>query len=101
MTTRRTALKGMAGAFALGMGGLGLETMHAYGQGQKPKSGGTLTFAMNAETPHYDGHGSDTFATIHFSSPFYSTLLKFDLDKYPNVTGDLAESHTVSPDRLT
>jgi peptide/nickel transport system substrate-binding protein len=38
--------------------------------------------ALSAETPHYDGHGSDTYATIQFSAPFYSTLLKFDLDKY-------------------
>src|SRR4051795_6078528 len=70
-------------------------------QAQTPKRGGTLTFAISAETPHYDGHGSDTFATIHFSSPFYSTLLKFDLDHYPNVIGDLAESFTESPDHLT
>jgi peptide/nickel transport system substrate-binding protein len=89
---RRTALAVMAGAFAFATGGA---------QSQTPKRGGTLTFAISAETPHYDGHGSDTFATIHFSAPFYSTLLKFNLDKYPEPMGDLAESWTVSPDRLT
>ncbi len=68
---------------------------------QTPKRGGTLTFAISAETPHYDCHGSDTFATLHFSSPFYSTLLTFDLDKYPAVKGDLAQSWTVSEDLLT
>ena len=99
MESRRTTLKKMAGAFALGVSGLSLETMRA--EAQSPKKGGTLTYAMSAETPHYDGHGSDTFATIQFSAPFYSTLLKFDLDKYPNVTGDLAQSYTVSPDKLT
>ena len=99
MESRRATLKKMAGAFALGVSGLSLETMRA--EAQSPKKGGTLTYAMNAETPHYDGHGSDTFATIQFSAPFYSTLLKFDLDKYPNVTGDLAQSYTVSPDKLT
>jgi peptide/nickel transport system substrate-binding protein len=99
MTTRRDALKFGAGAFALGMGGLNLETMPA--NAQAPKKGGILNFAISAETPHYDGHGSDTFATIHFCSPFYSTLLKFDLDHYPNVKTDLAESYTVSPDKLT
>ena len=99
MESRRTTLKKMAGAFALGVSGLSLETMRA--EAQSPKKGGTLTYAISAETPHYDGHGSDTFATIHFSSPFYSTLLKFDLDKYPNVKPDLAESYTVSPDKLT
>lgn len=98
MTTRRDALKFGAGALAAGVGGLNLETAPALAQ--SPKRGGTLTYAISAETPHYDGHGSDTFATIHFCSPFYSTLLKFDLDHYPNVTTDLAESYTVSPDKM-
>ena len=99
METRRTTLKQMAGALALGVGGFSLETTRA--NAQSPKKGGTLTYALSAETPHYDGHGSDTFATIQFSSPFYSTLLKFDLDHYPNVIGDLAQSYTLSPDKLT
>jgi peptide/nickel transport system substrate-binding protein len=89
----------MASALELGVGGFSLETMRA--DAQSPKKGGTLTYALSAETPHYDGHGSDTYATIQFSAPFYSTLLKFDLDKYPNVTGDLAQSYTVSPDKLS
>lgn len=68
---------------------------------QAPKKGGTLNFAISAETPHYDCHGSDTYATLHFAAPFYSTLLRFDLDKYPQVQGDLAQSWTVSPDLMT
>ncbi len=48
---------------------------------QEPKRGGTLQFAISAETPNYDCHGSDTFSTLHFAAPFYSTLLKFNLDK--------------------
>ena len=70
-------------------------------QAHAPKRGGTLTFAISAETPHYDCHGSDTFAMLHFSSPFYSTLLKFNLDKYPEVMGDLAASWEVAPDLMT
>lgn len=66
---------------------------------QTPKKGGTLSFALSAETPHYDCHGSDTYATLHFASPFYSTLLQFDLPKYPAVKGDLAESWTIAPDQ--
>ena len=96
MTTRRDALKYGAGAFAFSIGGLSLDSTLAVAQ--TPKRGGILNYAISAETPHYDGHGSDTFATIHFCSPFYSTLLKFDLDHYPNVIPDLAESYTVSPD---
>jgi peptide/nickel transport system substrate-binding protein len=68
---------------------------------QQPKRGGTLNFAITAETPHYDPHGSDTFATLHFSAPFYSTLLRYNLPKFPEIEGDLAESWTISPDKLT
>ncbi len=65
---------------------------------ETPKRGGTLNYAISAETPHYDCAASDTYATLHFAAPFYSTLLKFDLAKFPEVTGDLAESWTVAPD---
>src|SRR3982074_3128843 len=68
---------------------------------QSPKKGGTLQFAMSAETPHYDPHGSDTYATLDFAAPFYSTLLRFNLDKYPEVMGDLADSWTVAPDLMS
>ena len=71
------------------------------GQAQTPKKGGTLNFAISAEAPHYDPHGSDTYATLHFSSPFHSTLLRYNLSKFPQVEGDLAKSWTVSPDKLT
>ena len=90
LRTKRLALSIIV-ACALGAGAESAEA---------PKKGGTLTFAISAETPHYDCHGSDTFATLHFGSPFYSTLLRFDLDKYPAVKGDLAESWTVAPDLL-
>jgi len=70
-------------------------------EAQTPKRGGTLNFAISAETPHYDCHGSDTYATLHFGAPFYSTLLRFNLPKFPEVEGDLAESWTVAPDLLT
>ena len=68
---------------------------------QTPKRGGTFEFAISAETPHYDCHGSDTYATLHFAGPFYSTLLRFNLPKFPEVEGDLAELWTVAPDLMT
>ena len=100
MTTRRTALKQMAGAFALGMGGLHWDMVKSNAQGT-PKKGGTLTFAISAEAPHYDPHASDTYATLHFAAPFYSTLLRFNLARFPAVEGDLAESWTAAPDLMT
>jgi peptide/nickel transport system substrate-binding protein len=68
---------------------------------QTVKKGGVLNFAISAETPHYDCHGSDTYATLHFGAPFYSTLLRFNLSKFPDIEGDLAESWTVAPDLMT
>src|SRR5829696_8811591 len=101
MTTRRTALKGIAGAFALGAGGFHWDAAHAQGAATAVKRGGNLNFAISAETPHYDPHGSDTYATLHFAAPFYSTLLRFDLDKFPEVEGDLAQSWDIAPDLMS
>jgi len=99
METRRTMLRHLSGVLALGLGGLKSGTVQA--QAQTPKRGGALTFAISAETPHYDPHGSDTYATLHFAAPFYSTLLRFNLSKFPGVEGDLAQSWTVAPDLMS
>jgi peptide/nickel transport system substrate-binding protein len=68
---------------------------------ETPKHGGTLEFIVDAEPANYDCHGNVSFAFIHPVAPHYSTLLKFDAANYPNVTGDLAETWTVSPDHRT
>src|ERR1041384_1159648 len=68
---------------------------------QQAKHGGTLQFAISAETPHYDNHGSDTYATLHFAAPFYSTLLRFKLAKFPEIEADLADSWQVAPDFMS
>src|SRR6187402_1685259 len=92
--TRRSVL--MTGGAAFALGGSNLETY-----AQQPKKGGTLNFAISAEAPHYDPHASDTYATLHLAGPFYSTLLRFNLDKFPEVQGDLAQSWQVAPDLMT
>src|SRR3954468_16251103 len=66
-----------------------------------PKSGGVLEFAVTVEPENYDCHANTSFAFLHPVAPHYSTLLKFDSANYPAVVGDLAESWSVSPDRLT
>jgi peptide/nickel transport system substrate-binding protein len=68
---------------------------------QTPKRGGILNFAVVAEPPTYDCHGSNTFALIHPIAPHYSLLVKFDPKDYPKVVPDLAESWTVAPDGMT
>lgn len=67
----------------------------------QPKRGGILNFAVDAEPGNYDCDSNVSFALMHPVAPHYSTLLKFDGADYPKVTGDLAESWTVSADRLT
>lgn len=70
-------------------------------EAQTPKKGGILKFAVTAEPPNYDCHANTSFAFIHPVRPHYSTLLKFDIPKYPAVVGDLAQSWQVSKDGLT
>src|SRR5437764_2882634 len=94
LVTRRSVL--MTGAAAVALGSTVSDV-----DAQQPKKGGTLQFAISAETPHYDNHGSDTYATLHFAAPFYSTLLRFNLDKFPDVQGDLADKWDVAPDLMT
>ena len=67
---------------------------------QEPNRGGILQFGVLAEPPSYDCHASVTFAVMHRVAPHYSTLLKYEQNKYPNIVGDLAESWTVSPDNM-
>ena len=83
----KSSILGLVGAFAFAIAAAAPSA-----QAQQPKRGGTLQFAISAETPHYDCHGSDTYSTLHFASPFYSRLLRFNLYKFPEVEGDLAES---------
>jgi peptide/nickel transport system substrate-binding protein len=87
----QTAVAGLA---ALSMGS-GLAAA------QTPKKGGVLNFAVVAEPPNYDCHGSTTFALVHPIAPHYSLLVKFDGKDYPKVIPDLAESWTVAPDGMT
>jgi peptide/nickel transport system substrate-binding protein len=78
-----------------------LSALAAPALAQAPQRGGTLDFGVVFEPPTYDCHAGNTFAVLHAVSPHYSTLLKFDLKHYPKVTGDLAETWSVSDDKKT
>src|SRR6185312_17276936 len=67
----------------------------------EPQRGGTLEFAVDAEPGNYDCQANVSFAFLHPVAPHYSTLLKFDTAAYPQIVGDLAQSWSVSPDKLT
>ncbi|MCL6551629.1 MAG: ABC transporter substrate-binding protein [Firmicutes bacterium] len=68
---------------------------------QQPRRGGTLSYAVSALPPSFDAHRETTFAMIHPIRPHYNLLVKFDLQNYPKVVPDLAESWTTSRDGLT
>jgi len=70
--------------------------------GEKPQTGGTLTFIVNAEPPSFDGHRETTFALLHPIAPHYSLLYKFDPNNLTQVIPDVAaEMPKVSSDKLT
>lgn len=87
-------------AYALALGAA-LTLSAGVADAQTPKRGGILNFAVVAEPPNYDCHGSTTFALVHPIAPHYSLLVKFDGKGYPKVIPDLAESWTIAPDGMT
>ena len=70
--------------------------------GEKPQTGGTLTFIVNAEPPSFDGHRETTFALLHPIAPHYSLLYKFDPNNLTKVIPDVAAADPqVSADKLS
>ena len=90
---RAVALLGLLLALAVGPAGPVVA--------QQPRSGGTLNYIVEAEPPSFDAHRETTFAMLHPIRPHYNLLVKFDLQNYPKVVGDLAASWTISKDGLT
>ena len=78
----------------------GLLAVVAPAAAQAPQRGGTLIFSVVAEGPTFDCHATDSATVVFVAAPFYSTLLRFDLARYPEIVGDLAESWSVSADGL-
>ena len=70
--------------------------------GESPRSGGTLTFVVNAEPGTFDGHRETTFALLHPIAPHYSTLYKWDPNDLTKVVPDVAAAiPDISADKLT
>jgi peptide/nickel transport system substrate-binding protein len=65
------------------------------------KRGGTFTHGVKADIPNFDLQGSTSYGILHRVEQHYSLLLTYDWKNYPKLTGDVAESWTVSPDSLT
>lgn len=68
---------------------------------ETPKRGGVLRHVVEGEPSSFDCHAAATSFALQVLGPHYSTLLKYDINDFSKIVGDLAESWTVSPDRLT
>ncbi len=68
---------------------------------ETPRRGGDFIFAVGGEPDTTDCHAATNFAVIHHLAPHYSTLVKFNTQKYPEIVGDIAREWAVSPDGKT
>jgi peptide/nickel transport system substrate-binding protein len=68
---------------------------------ETPRHGGALRVALAGDPPSLDMHQEQTFMVAIPLSPVYNTLVIFDPHGYPKIIGDLAQSWTVSEDRMT
>ena len=78
---------------------IGLTVMSA--SAETPKRGGIFEYGVKAGIPTYDLQGSGSYGTLHRVEQHYSLLVTFDWKNFPKITGDVAESWTISDDNLT
>src|SRR5437660_1314690 len=66
--------------------------------GEAPKRGGTLTFMIPADAPpSFDGHQEGTFAMLHATAPFYSTLTRINPENPSSTTDFVCDLCTDMP----
>ena len=70
-----------------------------------PERGGILTYLIPADGgPSFDGHKETTYAVLHATAPFYSTLIRVNPDNPASATDfvcDLCTEMPVPVPRLT
>jgi peptide/nickel transport system substrate-binding protein len=91
----------MIGRFTAGALALACLAGSVAAYAQTPERGGTLIFSVTGQPDTYDCHATPSVAAMHRLSPHYSLLVAFDPKTYPAIVGDVADSWTVSNDRLT
>src|SRR5437868_12824838 len=64
-----------------------------------PKRGGMLTYLIPADSPpSFDGHREGTFAMVHATAPFYSTLIRINPDNPSSTTDFVCDLCTGMPE---
>src|SRR6202045_5057998 len=67
----------MSFALRIAAAGLMALTMAPASAEETPKHGGILTYMIPADAPpSFDAQREETYATIHSTAPFYSTLIR-------------------------
>ena len=75
---------------------LGLTT--AVAADETPKRGGVLTYMIPADGgPSLDGHKETTYAVLHATAPFYSTLTRVNPDNPTSATDFVCDLCTEMP----
>lgn len=98
MSLRNTARRALAlGSGILLAAGAAPATVSA----DTPRHGGTLVYAVLGDPPTIDCHAASSFATMHYVAPHYSLLVKLDPNDPSKIIPDVAESWTMSPDKLS
>jgi len=65
---------------------------------EMPKRGGTLTYMIPADAPpSFDGHQEGTFAMLHATAPFYSTLIRVNPENPSSPTDFVCDLCTEVP----
>src|SRR5580704_10626180 len=65
---------------------------------ETPKRGGTLTYMIPADGgPSLDGHKEATYAVLHATAPFYSTLIRVNPDNPRSTTDFICDLCTEMP----
>ena len=63
-----------------------------------PKHGGILTYMIPADGgPSFDGHKETTYAVLHATAPFYSTLIRVNPDNPGSATDFVCDLCTAMP----
>src|SRR5215470_3290000 len=63
------------------------------------KRGGTLTYLIPADAPpSFDGYREGTFAMVHATAPFYSTLIRINPDNPSSTTDFVCDLCTAMPE---
>jgi peptide/nickel transport system substrate-binding protein len=65
---------------------------------EEPKRGGILTYMIPADGgPSLDGHKEATYAVLHATAPFYSTLIRVNPDNPASTTDFICDLCTAMP----